>query len=534
MVGAGPVGLTTAHELARRGIATRVVDRAAGPATTSRATATHARTLEVYHQMGILEDVLPRGRKVENFTVHRKGRALGRLGTDYSQLPTRFPFTLQIDQVYTEEVLRERLKALGVEVEWSLELERVTTGDEHAEVRLRHADGTTEELTVPWLVGAEGAHSTVRKQLGMHLLGDSSETWLLADAVVDADLPSDSLHWMHLSRGTIMMVPFPAEGKWRLLDTVDTEGADDPDAIAERFAAKISEGLGKPVKVHTPTWVSVFTIRQRMVPSMRSGRCFLAGDAAHVHSPASGQGMNTGIQDGHNLGWKLAAVILGHAEEKLLDTYSVERVPVGEALLGSTSTATGLIALRNAAAPVLLPLGFAVLNSVAPLKRSIERKILKTMSGLSMNYERSPLTTAPAGGTTTGIAPGGRVGCSRETERASAGWREMCAELADPRWTLLAFAPARHQLAALEEVNLAYGPAVSVRTVHDGPDTGQGPHPLADPGQVLRRDLGAAPGDFVLVRPDGYLAEKGSLAGPRQPAAALGAVHLIAHRPTTK
>jgi NADPH-dependent dioxygenase len=415
--------------------------------------------------------------------------------------------------------------AAGVDVEWSVELEKLRPIADGAEVRLRHADGTVEELTTPWLIGADGAHSAVRKQLGMNLVGDSSETWLVADAVVEAELPRDSLHWMHLAKGTIMLVPFPAEGKWRLLDTEDTDSADRPDVVAARFAAKISEGLGKQVVVRTPSWVSTFTIRQRLVENMRSGRCFLAGDAAHVHSPASGQGMNTGIQDAHNLAWKLAEVIRGDATAELLDTFTAERVPVGEALLGSTKTATGLIALRNAAAPVLLPVGLAVLNVVKPVKRSVERKILKGMSGLALDYAVSPLTVAHAGAR-AGIEPGDRVGCSAAAERESAGWRAMCAELADPRWTLLVFEPDCAAFPALKELDERYQSVVSLRSVSATDEAG-GPNPLEDPGSVLASSfgLGAVSGGFALVRPDGYLSAKGPALD--RLAGVLDAVHLV-------
>ncbi|MFE7429452.1 FAD-dependent oxidoreductase [Streptomyces sp. NPDC057545] len=528
VVGAGPVGLTVAHELRRRGVAVRVVDKAAGPATTSRATATHARTLETYHQMGVLEDLLPRGLRVGHFSMHRGGRMLARLGTDYSELPTRFPFTLQVDQVFTEEVLRNRLAGLGVDVEWNTELTGLRrAGDTGAEVRVRRADGTTEELTVPWLVGTDGAHSRVRKQLGMTLLGDSTETWLVADAMLDVDLPKDSLHWLHTGDGTVLLVPFAAPGKWRLLDTAEVGHAADHAAVAARFSAKIGRALGRPVTVSPPTWVSVFTIQQRMVSHMRAGRCFVAGDAAHVHSPASGQGLNTGVQDGYNLGWKLAQVIRGDAGEELLDSYEAERVPVGATLLSSTRTATALIALRNAAAPVLLPVGLGIVRRVAPLRRRIERKILRGMSGLALHYHDSPLSRSPYG-PERALRPGDRVGCSAETERTSPGWGGLCAELTTGHWVLLAFLGAVEDVrAALTRVAEDFRTAVSVRTVSQGtPEDGAGPHPLADPDGALRTGLAAEPGEYVLIRPDGYLAGRGRLTGGGELADALAEFHL--------
>ncbi|MEU1752757.1 FAD-dependent oxidoreductase [Micromonospora matsumotoense] len=529
VVGAGPVGLTAAYELARRGVGVRVVDKASGPATTSRATATHARTLETYHQMGLIDEFLRRGQRVEHFTMHQRGRRLIRLDTDYSSVPTRFPFTLQVDQVITEEILRDALHDLGVVVEWGVTLTELDQTDDTVEATLAHVDGGTEHVKVGWLVGADGGHSTVRQRLRFELLGESSETWLIADAVIDADLPRDSLHWMHTGNGTIMLVPFPTPGKWRLLDTVDVGGADDPDAIAERFARKITKALGTPVCVSTPTWVSVFTIQQRMIRQMRSGRCFVAGDAAHVHSPASGQGMNTGIQDAYNLGWKLAEVVRGHADDALLDSYPAERVPVGATLLGATKTATALVALRNAAAPVTLPIGLGLLNLATPLKRRVERKIMEGMSGLALDYCASPLSQPVSTG--DGIAPGHRVACSTETEAASAGWREMCAELTDPRWTLLATLTdtiGSDRLATvLADVARDFGRSVSVRAVVDTIGTGTYPRPLGDPDRTLRHQLGLGDEEYALIRPDGYLAGKGRITGRAELTALLRRLTLV-------
>lgn len=520
VVGAGPVGLTAAHELARRGVAVRIVDRAAGPAVTSRATATHARTMETYAQMGLAGEFLRRGQRVEHFTMHRAGRRLIRLDTDYSHLPTRFPFTLQVDQVIAEEILRDALHRLGVDVEWGVGLVDLTNHPDRVDVVLQRADSTVQRLTVPWLVGADGGHSTVRKRLDLRLQGDSTETWLIADAVVDAPLPRDSLHWMHTGNGTIMLVPFPAEGKWRLLDTVDVTGADDPDAVAVRFARKMSRALRTPVHVRKPTWVSVFEIQQRMIGQMRAGRCFVAGDAAHVHSPASGQGLNTGVQDAYNLCWKLADVIRGHADDALLDSYSAERVPIGETLLASTRTATGLVALRNAAAPVLLPVGLGVLNAVKPLKRKVERKIMEGMSGLALHYAGSPLSAAAADG--PGVRPGYRVACSTEEERRSPGWAAMCAELADPRWTLLGVASPDPAVAeALRDAVRRFGRTVSVRTLLDAARSERYPDPLPDPDRAVHERLGLGAGDYALVRPDGYLAGKGRLSTAQDLATAL-------------
>ncbi|MGW0534429.1 FAD-dependent oxidoreductase [Streptomyces sp. NPDC003032] len=513
VVGAGPVGLSAAHELARHGVRVRIVDAAAGPAVTSRALATHARTLETYDQMGILGELLPRGQRVEHFTLHQNGCRLVRFDTDYSRLPTRFPFTLMVDQVVTERVLRAALARFGAEVEWGVRLESfVDTGDT-VSVTLRHPDGTEETVTPDWLVGCDGGHSTVRKQLGMPLIGESSETWLIADAVVDCGLPRDSIHWMRTPAGTVMMVPFPDPGKWRLLDTADASYESD-EAVARRFAAKIEAGTGRRVMVEPPSWVSVFTIQQRMIEQMSKGRVFLAGDAAHVHSPASGQGLNTGVQDAVNLAWKLASVIHGEAGAGLLKSYSTERVPVGATLLKSTRMATLLVQLRSRTAAAFLRTAFTFLRSVPPLKSKIERKIMGGMSALGLSYADSALSVgSPSGGV---LAPGDRVArVDADGLTRVPAWQELLAELGRPGWTLLAF-PEPGRYTELERLVEAY-PSLSVRSavatgggaVSHGLVGPAAPGALADPGGRLAADLGVTAGGWLLIRPDGYLAADG-------------------------
>ncbi|MGQ5640561.1 MULTISPECIES: FAD-dependent oxidoreductase [unclassified Streptomyces] len=530
VVGAGPVGLTTAHELARRGLRVRLVDAAPAPARTSRAVAVHPRTLETYAQMGVVDGMLPRGRKNRAFTMYAGGCRLVRLEADYSKMPTSYPYTLVIAQTDTEAVLREAVARLGVEVEWGTRLTGFEQDADGVHVRLTRADGGEESVRTSWLVGCDGGHSTVRKLLGLELLGEASETWMLADAPVDTDLPPDTIYWTHTGSQALMMVPYARDGHWRLLDTApgpdETTGAASPGA-AERLSAKLSAGLGRRVRVGEPEWTSVFTFQQRMVPRMHVGRVFVAGDAAHVHSPASGQGMNTGIQEAYNLAWKLAQVEQGHAGRELLDTYSEERVPIGRDLLGSTRTATFLVQLKNLLASAALPVVFAVVRAVPALRRAIQRKVLGGMSGLRIGYAESSLTTVEvyeqvcsAGPVvvfgpvpTPGPGPGERVTAARVHDPEEPGCRALRDELRDPRWTLLLAAggtgPGDAPAGVAVTAAVQYSEWLSVRTV--GGERPDAPAPLTDPGGRLRSALGLAPGCWLLIRPDGYAAARGTL-----------------------
>lgn len=513
VVGAGPVGLTAAHELARRGLRVRVVDAAPGPARTSRAVAVHPRTLETFDQMGIVDGVLAQGRKNRAFTMYAGGRRLVRLEADYASMPTRFPYTVVIGQTRTEGVLRDALAQLGVTVEWGVKLTGFEQARDSVRACLEHPDGSVEQYEVPWLVGCDGGHSTVRKQLRLPLLGESSETWELADASVETDLPPDTIYWVHTGGQALMMVPYREDGRWRLLDTAPVRRPGDPGGsaaeVSRRFSEKLSAGLGRPVRVGEPEWTSVFTFQQRMVPRMHDGRCFVAGDAAHVHSPASGQGMNTGIQEAYNLAWKLAMVDRGQAAAALLSTYGQERVPVGKALLGSTRKATFLVQFKlhrfkDALAGLALPVVFTVVRNVRPLRRAIQRKVLGGMSGLRLAYPQSPLTTPGEGMALPAGSRAAAAGARHPDDPGSTALRE---ELRDSRWSLVwaQSGPGEASTVAASAA-AAYGTWLSVRTAGDG----GGPGPLADPHGRLRRSLGLEPGGWILIRPDGYVAAGGA------------------------
>ncbi|WP_405604655.1 FAD-dependent oxidoreductase [Streptomyces sp. NBC_01410] len=528
VVGAGPVGLSAAHELARRGLRVRLIDAAAGPARTSRAVAVHPRTLETFDQMGTAGPILEQGRRNEAFTMYAKGRRLVRLDADYASMPTRYPYTVIIEQTRTEAVLRAAVARLGVEVEWGVRLASFEQDETSVRAVLRRSDGAEELCEVPWLIGCDGGHSTVRKGLGLPLIGESRDTWMLADAPVTTDLAPDSIYWVHTGTGAMMMVPYASEGRWRLLETAPGQHGERD--VAERFSARLSRGLGHEVQVGEPEWTSVFTFQQRMVPRMHEGRVFVAGDAAHVHSPASGQGMNTGIQEAYNLAWKLAMVEQGHAGRELLDTYSEERVPVGRKLLGSTRTATFLVQFKNILASVALPAVFAVVRRVPALRSAIQRKVLGSMSGLRLHYERSSLSLQPSGrpAPPPHCRPGFRIAFATAGDPLSAGARALLEELRDVRWTLLTAADGRGRAGeparAAADAAARHGAWLSVRTV--GGYGWAGPAPLPDPDGALCAALGLVPGGWALIRPDGYLAAHGTPLSGRTLDEALTALRL--------
>ena len=503
VAGAGPVGLTAALQLARWGVSVRLVDAAPGPATTSRALGAHARSLEIYDQLGILGDIAPHGTRVNAFIRHQAGRTT-RVDFAFGDLVTRFPYMFNIDQVITERVLRGHAAAFGIEVEWNTRLESFQYGDDAVTATLRSGDGAgagDETVRARYLWGCDGGHSTVRKTLQLPLAGEAAHTWLIADAVVHTDLERDGVHWLFPAGGALMAFPFPDPGKWRLLDTTGEGEPEDPGQIARQFSAKLSQALGRDTIVDSPSWASKFTIQQRAVPAMHVGRCFVSGDAAHVHSPASGQGLNTGIQDAYNLAWKLAMVVHGHADATLLDTYDAERVPIGQALLASTGEVMNT-------AMVDTPTGDT--KDTEDSDRAFMRQLIRNMSGLGIAYPDSALTVHDDE-SGKGPRPGQRLTQISAAEAQSPGWTALRALLRASAWHLLVFAGSG-DTTSQDHVTAQTGslPAWLDKVTISPRRPDEDGHGVWDPDGRVRDTLGAIEGDWILVRPDGYLSARGT------------------------
>ncbi|MEU6133097.1 FAD-dependent oxidoreductase [Saccharopolyspora sp. NPDC047091] len=498
VAGAGPVGLTAALQLARWGVSVRLVDAAPGPATTSRALGTHARSLEIYDQLGILGDIAPHGTRVNAFIRHQGDRA-SRVDFDFGDLATRFPYMFNVDQVITERVLRGHAASAGVEAEWNTRLESFHSDEDGVTAVLRRGDDSGAEpdaVRARYLWGCDGGRSTVRKALQLPLTGESTHTWLIADAIVRTGPERDGVHWLFPGGGPLMLFPFPEPGKWRLLDTTGEGEPDDPGELARRFSTKLSRVLGRETSVDIPSWASKFTIQQRAVPAMRAGRCFVSGDAAHVHSPASGQGLNTGIQDAYNLAWKLAMVVRGDADATLLDSYDAERVPIGQALLASTGEVMNTAMADTAT------------SGTRDSDHGFMLRLIRNMSGLAIAYPDSPLTV-PGDESGAGPRPGERLTQISAADAHSAGWTALRARLRTPAWHLLVFAgdsgtTGRDRV--VPEGLPDWLDAVPIsRSRPDAADRG-----VRDPDGAVQNALAAADGDWILVRPDGYLSARGT------------------------
>jgi 2-polyprenyl-6-methoxyphenol hydroxylase-like FAD-dependent oxidoreductase len=327
VVGAGPTGLMLAGDLARAGIGCTVLERRAEETNLTRAFAMHARTLELVDARGLAEDLVATGVPVGAL------RLFGQLEVDLSRLPTRFPYVLVTPQYQTERVLEERASVLGAQIVRGAEVVDLRQDADSVELDVRYEDGTHGTQRTMYAIGADGVRSTVRRALNLPFPGHSTiQSVMLADVRL-GEAPEEVLTVNADRDGFVFLAPF-GDGWYRVIAwDRRRQLPDDAPVELDEIRDITQRALGTDYGMHNPRWMSRFHSDERQVTKYRVGRVFLAGDAAHVHSPAGGQGMNAGLQDAANLGWKLAAAVHGWAPVGLLDSYHTERYPVGRAVL---------------------------------------------------------------------------------------------------------------------------------------------------------------------------------------------------------
>ena len=327
IAGAGPTGLLLAGDLARAGVRCVVLERRAERSGLTRAFAVQARTLEQLDARGVADQLVATGIPVPEL------RLFGDAVLSLSRLPSRFPYVLVTPQYETERVLEERATLLGADIRYGSEVTGFQSHPDAVEVQVRPPDGLTKTLRASWLVGADGMHSSVREVVGMPFPGEAVVRSVMLADVRLAETPPDVLTVNAVGGTFCLIAPF-GDGWYRVIawDRYNQPPESTPVSL-EEVSEVTRQVHGTDFGLHDPRWMSRFHSDERQVPRYRAGRVLLAGDAAHVHSPAGGQGMNTSIQDAANLGWKLAATVHGWAPAGLLDTYHAERHPVGRQVL---------------------------------------------------------------------------------------------------------------------------------------------------------------------------------------------------------
>ena len=530
IVGAGPTGLALAAQLASFGVPFRLIDKSLDRAHESRAVGVQARTLELLQPYDLADALVARGNSTATLRFHFDGRgSAGFRLSDFGAEDTRFPFILFVSQAETEALLGEHLVARGVAIERGVELVRFDTDDDGVDVTLRRRDGAEERVRTRYLVGCDGPHSTVRKRAGIPFEGDAYEQrFLLGDVEADAEgdlLPRDMLHGFPGRYGIAVFFPLGRPTTWRVIAmstrtppvSVSSEHGEDRRPMAtpltlDQLQNAINDATGGGVSVRDPAWLAHFRLHHRQASHYRSGRVFVVGDAAHIHSPVGAQGMNTGMQDAWNLGWKLALVVRGAARATLLDTYEAERWPVGHALLRGTDRIFGMFTRAMSSNAAVAWLRRVVLPRIIPLAIGGERlrtRAFRFISELGIEYRDSALATEGTPPLDEGPRAGERLPDAPVTVagRATTLQREIVGA-----WFTLLVCDRGTRGARAEDAENYRGRGelprdlLRVRRLVSSAVAGGGDDQLVDESGVAFERLGIVESGIYLVRPDGYVA----------------------------
>jgi 2-polyprenyl-6-methoxyphenol hydroxylase-like FAD-dependent oxidoreductase len=507
VVGAGPTGLTLACELARHGAPVRIVDKLPGRLPWCRANGIHARSLEIFQDLGVVDAFLAEGQRVRGMCQYAHGKRF--LHARYAAVDSPYPFTISIGQNRTEEILEALSKRLGVRVERETELVGMSEKLDGVEAVLRRADGREERVSTPWLVGCDGSHSTVRHLNRQHFPGEMDpHAFIIADVVLDAPIAHDEWHAYLTDRGVFLRFPL-TEGRSLLAYTLPDDPSDrtDPPTLAE-VQEMVDERGPAGGRVRDPRWLTCFHIHYRHTRHYRHGRTLLAGDAGHVHSFVGGLGMNTGIQDAYNLGWKLALVVRGRGPLSLLDSYERERWAVAEDVVSLTRALTDPLEGFGDLDPAERERLFR--QTAVPEAERMD--MARHGEELDLDYRRSPICCEHHG--RHGFDGGPHAGAQAVDVadlRVDGRSTTLFELLRGPKHTLLLFPGAEREAASklaelAASVDAAFGDVIDSYVV-DGEES-SGARAVQDPKQALHRRYGATSECLYLIRPDGYVGHR--------------------------
>ncbi len=503
IVGAGPTGLMLGNQLARRGVHALVVDRNPGPSIQTKALGVQARTLEIYSHLGIAERALELGTRATGANMWVEGRRaarvpLGDIGRDLSP----YPFLLILGQDDNERLLGESLRGRGVAVQWNTELVGLEQSPEHVSALVKRADGSILEITADWVAGCDGAHSAVRSLGQIPFPGAPYEhVFFVADTRVTGPMVPGELNVYLWQGGFHLFFPMRGSDHWRVVGIVPPDLRARVDLDFNALLPSIRNELGSPLLFQACSWFSTYRIHHRRAERFRDRRCFLLGDAAHIHSPVGAQGMNTGLQDAYNLAWKLALVVSGRAGERLLDSYEIERVPVADRLLRTTDQAFSVVVSDRWLAGLFRTRVLPKVLALAMRHDRMRKLAFRTISQIGIRYPRSPLSQTQAGLPDGAPRAGDRFPWLRLKLSPNGPTEDLFARFDDTRFNLVLIGQPSPPDGPSDRNDLILTHRVSDDPVND-------------------RDLSRARiqnPSFYLLRPDGHV----GLAGTRLEAAAL-------------
>lgn len=394
IVGAGPTGLMLANQLVRQGVQVLIIDRGSGPSKTTKALGVHARTMEIYDRLGIAGRALELGQRAEGANMWVGGERAARVPLgDIGQGLSPFPFVLILGQDDNERLLGDLLRDRGIDVHWDTELIGLEQADGEVSATVERADGSTSEIRATWIAGCDGAHSAVRNLNDIGYPGAPYEhVFFVADTRATGPMVPGELNIYLWPSGFHLFFPMRGEGHWRVVGIVPRDLRDRPQIQFRDVLPYIERELGDAAQFLSCSWFSTYKIHHRRAAQFCKGRCFLLGDAAHIHSPVGAQGMNTGLQDAYNLGWKLAWVASGRARPQLLDSYARERIPVAERLLKTTDRAFSVVVSDRVLAGLIRTRVVPRLLAFAMRFEKTRKLAFRTVSQIGIRYPASPLS----------------------------------------------------------------------------------------------------------------------------------------------
>ena len=496
IIGAGPTGLMLANQLGRRGIPTLIIDRHSGPAQQTRAMAVQARTLEIYAKLGIVPRALALGRRANGANMWAQGRPMARIPLgDIGQHVSPFPFVLLLGQDDNERILGEHLRHWHMAVQWHTELLALDQSADYVTAKLKQADGTTREITAAYVAGCDGGHSAVRELSHIDFPGAPYEqVFFVADTEASGAMVPDELNVYLWRDGFHLFFPIHGQDRWRVIGVLPKQFREREDLRFEDLSADISREVGGNLTFKQCPWFSTYCIHHRVAEKFRERRCFLLGDAAHVHSPMGGQGMNTGLQDAYNLAWKLALVINGQADPQLLDTYAAERLPVARRLLSSTDRAFTLLVAETWLASLFRTRILARIAAFAMRFAHSRQIAFRALSQTGIAYRHSPLSKTGPGLPAAAPRAGDRFPWLRLKLRQDGPVQDLYASLDDTCFNLLVLGQPQVTVAPL-----AWGPWLRTYVIPR--------EPVNDHALARAQLTGPL---FYLLRPDGHVGLAGT------------------------
>jgi 3-(3-hydroxy-phenyl)propionate hydroxylase len=511
VVGAGPVGLVFACEMARYGIPVRIIDKAQGTKDISKALILHVRTQEVLDAMGISSEPQALANPLRRVEIIGYGKHLGHGWLDGVNSP--YPHPIILGQNVTEHILQEHLNRLGVRVEWQTEAVGLTQDADGVSVTIRRAGGQEETVRAQYVLGADGTHSFVRERAGLAFVGERYEgqAFIQSDSKIRWSLPRGSSYLWFTEQGYMMVIEMPNDIVRTFISVPDTDATKRSTTLEEVNDALNRLG-GVDAELYDPVWVALYRVNHRVAPAFRSGRVFIAGDAAHEHVPIGGQGMNTSIQDAFNLAWKLAYVMQGHARPDLLDTYAEERHPVAEGLLAGTDQAyTRLLKAGDLAKYAVRALGPTLLAS-----ETIRNKMREVLEEIGIHYRKGPITGDFGG--SSGPEAGDRALDATVVELPSKQSKPLRDFWRGGHWTLLGFSGRSASDADINELSRVlakisgrYRGLIEAFLIAGGLPVRDGtPGMLLDPMLQAHEQFGVTHPCLYLIRPDWYIGFRGS------------------------